>query len=576
MTPFVKVVDRLLIADPEPSELEPTRVRHDPKSAALFGAVFVLLFAAFAYHLSRFGSWLVDDAGISMAYAVNLAHGHGLVAEAGRAPVEGFSNPSWVALLAVLTKIGLFGRVSLLGLPDYVVVVKGLALALHSVVLVALAVVIRRVLTVVRGTAPPFGLFLGCWAATGLLLAANPSYVIWMGSGLENPLLAAAVALMAAVSTTAVPRPSPRAMVALGSLAGLAALTRPDGAIYAVVLVAVPLLAQGVARRQRAHLATWGFGSFACIFGAYVVFRLAYFGMLVPNTAIAKHQELPPLTNVDRLGDVMHALGVAVFVAYCGCVAAFVVARRNRNDAAMRVFAAGLVPLVTAIAAYVVLAADWMAEMRFLTPAWPLLAVATVLGGAQLVALAHSRESRVVFAVLIVGAAAIALPGWARRTNDFRAEPTAPLCRVGIRYGQHLAFVARTLGRDEESLKVASPDIGGMLLATDVHIVDLAGLIDRRIAPLIGAERSRAIARHVLADVRPDVILVHGPWVSSTGLTDARLAAEYVEVDRGSEWVRRDLLERSSDPDAVRSRIAENAARLDRPSPAACADVLFG
>jgi len=75
---------------------------------------------------------MVDDAGISMAYAVNLAHGYGLVSQAGRTPVEGFSNPAWVVLLAVLTKLGLFGRPSLAGLPQYVIVTKGLAIVFHE------------------------------------------------------------------------------------------------------------------------------------------------------------------------------------------------------------------------------------------------------------------------------------------------------------------------------------------------------------------------------------------------------------------------------------------------------------
>ena len=46
--------------------------------------------------------WLVDDAAISMAYAANWTAGHGLVAQPGLPPVEGYSNFLWVVVLAGL------------------------------------------------------------------------------------------------------------------------------------------------------------------------------------------------------------------------------------------------------------------------------------------------------------------------------------------------------------------------------------------------------------------------------------------------------------------------------------------
>src|SRR3990172_8179623 len=43
---------------------------------------------------------LFDDAMISMQYAKNLAQGHGLVWNVGERPIEGYSNPLWVFLMA--------------------------------------------------------------------------------------------------------------------------------------------------------------------------------------------------------------------------------------------------------------------------------------------------------------------------------------------------------------------------------------------------------------------------------------------------------------------------------------------
>src|SRR5205823_2454437 len=62
----------------------------------------------FVLHAAPLGTWLIDDAGISFAYARSLATGQGLVAQPGTEPVEGFSNPLWTFLLAALFRLGLF------------------------------------------------------------------------------------------------------------------------------------------------------------------------------------------------------------------------------------------------------------------------------------------------------------------------------------------------------------------------------------------------------------------------------------------------------------------------------------
>src|SRR4051812_33138351 len=62
-------------------------------ATAVFGIVFVV--RSQAPQGVRSHSSLFDDAMISMRYARNLAHGHGLVWNVGESPIEGFSNPLW-------------------------------------------------------------------------------------------------------------------------------------------------------------------------------------------------------------------------------------------------------------------------------------------------------------------------------------------------------------------------------------------------------------------------------------------------------------------------------------------------
>jgi hypothetical protein len=69
--------------------------------------VLVPCFICFFLTIPLFG-WIIDDAGISFVYARNLASGHGLVSQPGLPPVEGFSNPLWVFMMAPFYAVGLF------------------------------------------------------------------------------------------------------------------------------------------------------------------------------------------------------------------------------------------------------------------------------------------------------------------------------------------------------------------------------------------------------------------------------------------------------------------------------------
>jgi len=66
----------------------------------LFSLVFIAR-TAFIVN-GRYYFTLFDDAMISMRYARNLAEGHGLVWNAGQAPVEGYTNLLWTLWMAIV------------------------------------------------------------------------------------------------------------------------------------------------------------------------------------------------------------------------------------------------------------------------------------------------------------------------------------------------------------------------------------------------------------------------------------------------------------------------------------------
>ena len=542
--------------------------------------MFLVLVLAFVAHLAAFGAWVVDDAGISFAYASNLAHGHGLVAQPGAIPVEGFSNPLWVFLLALMSRVGLLGRGGLFGIPGYVVITKGLAVVLHGVVLVCVGLSIRRLLEMVRGGDAPLGLTMGCWAASGLLLAANPSYVIWMGSGLENPLLAAEVAAIAAVAVHAVPYPTRRSMIGLGALCGLAALTRPDGIIYASVLGAVALLSVSRSWGQRWSTVWPGLAVFGVVFGPYLAFRRLYFGAWLPNTAVAKGQKIPTSDAlVARGGQIVSSFGWPLTsIAVLGAAVAIWTMHRHGNTLGIRVVGAGATVLLAAVAAFLVLLPDWMGELRFLTPVWPLLSAAAILAIVQLVAVHQSRHRKATFTVLLSVLAVVALPNWWERTQSFRTAPTLPLCYVAQRYGQQFNTAARTLGLNPSTTSVLLPDLGGTLLVSHLKVIDLAGLTNPHIARFWRDRDQPALVRFVLDDLRPTFIHTHAYWTLASGLNtnNPQMNADYIQLTRGQDWVRRDAVASTHRLRLVKAQMKANIATARRlPAGAACGNI-FG
>ncbi len=68
-------------------------------------ATLAVATAVLVFHQVRLQPWTLDDAFISMRYAWNLAHGSGLVYNAGD-PVEGYTNFLWTVLLAPAALVG--------------------------------------------------------------------------------------------------------------------------------------------------------------------------------------------------------------------------------------------------------------------------------------------------------------------------------------------------------------------------------------------------------------------------------------------------------------------------------------
>ena len=510
-------------------------------------------------HASLYGRWLVDDAAITFDYARNITLGYGPVLQPGAAPVEGYSNTSWLLLLMIGRWLGLFDHGTIFGVPDYVVFTKALAVVFCAGTLVACQVIATRLVR-------------RAWVVTlgaGALLACIPSYVVWCFSGLENSLYGFLVAVIAAVTVRAIRDDRLTAMapaITTGLIAFVAALTRPDGMIY---VLAFPLVAILLVNRPTLvptiRAAAVSVVAFAVPFGAFLVWRHAEFGRWVSNTAAAKSQSLAPnaqtINAFNKIGDLVSYVGVV------GVLVALVIvglALGRPSDFRHRVVGL-LVPFGLAIAAFGVLNADWMDQYRFATPVWALGALVVTACAYHLFSTTGVRI-RAVAGLGIVVTLVTSLTLLKQDETAFRTNPTVPMCLVVGTAGQLINTMA-DMAHLPNSASYLGPDLGGSSMTLRLRAVDLAGLADARIADYRKAGDISGLAGYLFGDLRPDVIQAISAW-KLVGW-DPRLDTDYyflsdTDPAQGGLYIRKSVVTGPAMLDQLRATAQRRQAIADQ------------
>jgi len=282
-----------------------------------------ILLAIIGLELS-YGRCVQDDTFISLRYAQNLVDGHGLVYNIGER-VEGYTNFLWTLGMAPILWLGI----------DPVMAATATGI-LWTVVLLA-------VVFVAGG---------GRWLAP-LLVALYPGLGLEAVQGLESVFFATLV-------TLAWTRPRHMAI-----FAGLAALTRPEGfAIFGLLWLATVRT-----RPDRWRQA----GLFAAFTVPHLLFRMAYYGDIVPNTFHAKVGGSPYLRGLAYIGTIGEWVLPVIF-ALC---AAHVLARRGGRgrEGGLPTLHLGWVLLGFYLVYMVLVGGDFKGTGRFLLPVMPVLAL---------------------------------------------------------------------------------------------------------------------------------------------------------------------------------------------------------
>jgi len=211
---------------------------------------------------------LFDDAMISMRYAYNLAHGNGLVWNIGER-VEGFTNPLWVAYMALVHLLPL--PLAQMSLPIQIT---------GAVLLGANLYFVRRIVEYFTGS-------LFAMLAAVAFTAFYAPLISWGLLGMEVSLLAL---LLTAVVWMILSNGPERFSQWPYVLLAISTLVRFDMAVPYIVIFAVLWLVQKKYRKM--HL-IWGLGLLVLFLGAQTVARFVYYGELLPNTYYLKVQGWP-------------------------------------------------------------------------------------------------------------------------------------------------------------------------------------------------------------------------------------------------------------------------------------------
>ncbi len=209
---------------------------------------------------------LFDDPMISMRYAHNLASGYGAVWNPGGDPVEGFSNPLWVGVMAL---------VHLVGVPiPYTSLVLQI---LGAILLAANLVLVGAIADVLSGRNGLVGL------AAVVLTAFYYPLNNWglLGNDVAPAVLLVNLAVWLALRGNLERRFHPAAYVVLA----IATFLRMDLSLAYVVVLAY--LAGTDRINRRAHL-VWGGGILLAAIAIQTGWRLATYGEVLPNTYYLK------------------------------------------------------------------------------------------------------------------------------------------------------------------------------------------------------------------------------------------------------------------------------------------------
>lgn len=446
--------------------------------SVLAGVIVTLLGCGVAYWLLQAPPLLgAEDAAIGFRYARNLAEGHGIVFNPGGERVEGFTSVSWLLISALVYRV--VGAASLE--PFLLILSVGMTV-------VTVAIVARLLLDQRLGRLS--------LAVAALWVLANGGFFYWSGLSLMDvaPWAMGLALLLLLVDARLTGREARWASFApLAATVVFLVLTRPESMLVVPGAVAVAFAAYPRSPAFK-RLAAEVLGVTAVSVGLLTAFRLAYFGVPLPNTYYTKVSP-DVLWRVTagfgylREYAAAHSVGWALFVAIGACLVlgARVLLRRGRGgsragvdagaaDAApvpgVAVFVSGF--MVVGAASIVWGGGDHYQGHRFLQ-SWLVLGAVPLAVAVELAARAVGRRDER-GATLVAGAAVLVL--LALMPAQWTAYRDHGIRQQAIDVGMQGRFVGATMTQvfDPPRPELGLWMVGGASYTYEGPVKDLLGL----------------------------------------------------------------------------------------------------
>jgi hypothetical protein len=305
-----------------------------------------------------------------------------------------------------------------------------------------------------------------------LLTASVGSFAAYGPSGLESPLY---MFLLVGVFYTA----WASRWFAAGMLAGLATLTRPDGVVVLMMVMAWMVICRkekGIQLRQFLMIAM----AYGLIMVPWTLWRVGYYGHLVPNAIAAKSGMLlwkQIYIGIRYVGQFLLGNLPLLLLLLVGC-AALIRSRRTVRMQGMTPVESLLLILVVGLSAFVAfVGGDWMPAWRFFAPIVPL--------GAMLVAVLWDRYADVIPALvaerrqIAVFAVASMILLYSSLTHPFQVPRVQNWAHQIDGFEEIGLWLKRSLPAET---MVAAYANGALSYYSELPTIDMLGLTDEHIA----------------------------------------------------------------------------------------------